>query len=70
MLVLSRKPGETVHIGTGVTVTVLKVCGKRVKLGIAGPRDVVVMRGELPRKAAAQPARAYASPTAEVCGVP
>lgn len=47
MLVLSRKVGEQVHIGDGITVTVLASQGGRVRLGVAAPRDVRIRRGEL-----------------------
>ena len=47
MLVLSRKPGEKVVIGDGITVTVLEVVGGRVRLGVEAPGDVRILRGEL-----------------------
>ena len=47
MLVLSRKLGETIKIGDNISVTVNKVSGNRVVLGIEAPGSVRVMRGEL-----------------------
>ena len=47
MLVLTRKPGEAVHIGGGIVVTVVEVQGGKVKLGIAAPREVVIDRDEV-----------------------
>jgi carbon storage regulator len=47
MLVLSRKPGEKVVIGGGITVTVLEVVGGRIRLGVEAPGDVRILRGEL-----------------------
>lgn len=47
MLVLSRRPGESVVIGDDVTVTVLEVRGDVIRLGIAAPRSVAVHRAEL-----------------------
>jgi carbon storage regulator len=47
MLVLSRKPGQKVHIGTDVTFTVLEVKGNRVRIGIEAPLRVAVRREEL-----------------------
>jgi carbon storage regulator len=47
MLVLSRRRGEVITIGNGVTVTVLAVQGDRVKIGVAAPQDVPVHRQEL-----------------------
>ncbi len=47
MLVLTRKRGETIHIGDGVVVTVVRIGGGQVRLGITAARDVEVVRGEL-----------------------
>jgi carbon storage regulator len=47
MLVLSRKRGEVITIGNGVTVTVLAVQGDRVKLGVVAPVEVPVHRQEI-----------------------
>jgi carbon storage regulator len=47
MLVLSRKPGEKILIGDGITVTVLEVIGHRVRIGISAPDDVRILRAEL-----------------------
>jgi carbon storage regulator len=47
MLVLSRKPGEALQIGDGVTVTVLAIGGGRVKIGVLAPAEVEVWRAEL-----------------------
>ncbi len=49
MLVLSRKLKQEILIGDNVKVTVLKVKGNTVRLGIEAPRDVHVVRGELPQ---------------------
>jgi carbon storage regulator len=47
MLVLTRKPGESLVIGHEITVTVLKVEGDRVRLGIQAPPTVRILRHEL-----------------------
>lgn len=47
MLVLSRKPGESVVIGDDVEVTLLEVRGDKVRLGIAAPRELRVHRKEI-----------------------
>jgi carbon storage regulator len=47
MLVLSRKPGESIQVGHDITVTVLKVQGNRVRLGFEAPRGTRIMRWEL-----------------------
>lgn len=47
MLVLTRKIGEAIQIGDGVTVEVLEMRGGRIRLGITAPGDVKVHRSEL-----------------------
>ena len=47
MLVLTRKRGEAVVIGDGITVTVLEVQGDRVRLGFNAPVDVPIHRQEI-----------------------
>jgi carbon storage regulator len=47
MLVITRKNGERLVIGQDIEVTVLKIRGNRVKLGIHGPADVPIHRKEL-----------------------
>ena len=47
MLILTRKKNETVHIGDGISITVIRVSGNKVRLGISAPRDIRVMRIEL-----------------------
>jgi carbon storage regulator len=47
MLVLSRKPNESIVIDGGIRVTVLHVDGGVVKLGIEAPPQVTVHRQEV-----------------------
>jgi carbon storage regulator len=47
MLVLSRKPGEKVVIDGAAIITVVKVRGDQVRLGIEAPEQVRILRGEL-----------------------
>ena len=47
MLVLSRKVGERIRIGDGITVTVVRVTGGGVRLGIEAPPELPVIREEL-----------------------
>jgi len=47
MLLLTRKPGETINIGNNITVTVIGVKDNQVKLGINAPDDVGVYREEI-----------------------
>jgi carbon storage regulator len=48
MLVLSRRTGEQLVIGEGITLTILKVCGEQIRIGIEAPPAVQIRRGELP----------------------
>ncbi|MBV8716334.1 MAG: carbon storage regulator CsrA [Chloroflexi bacterium] len=47
MLILSRRPEQSVHLGDHIKITVLGVEGDRVKLGIQAPAEIVVLRNEL-----------------------
>jgi carbon storage regulator len=50
MLVLSRKPGEQVVLGDGITLTVVEVSGGRVRLAFDAPAQVRIWRAELARR--------------------
>ena len=50
MLVLTRKLQQQIKIGDEITVTILKVKGNTVRVGITAPREVRVIRGELPKE--------------------
>jgi carbon storage regulator len=47
MLILTRRPNQAVMIGNEVTVTILEIDGQRVRLGIAAPGDIPILRDEL-----------------------
>ncbi len=47
MLVLSRKVGERILIGNHVTVTVVRITGGGVRIGIEAPPEMAVIREEL-----------------------
>jgi carbon storage regulator len=47
MLVLSRKVGERIQLGDNITVTLVKVSGNLVRLGIEAPPNLAVVRQEL-----------------------
>jgi carbon storage regulator len=71
MLVLTRKVGESIVIGEGITVTIVDFKGDTVRVGVDAPREVKVQRSEVLEQiaretaAAAEAAAAPASADAE-----
>lgn len=47
MLVLSRKPGDTILIGDDIVIHVVRLGPNAVKIGIDAPKDVLILRPEL-----------------------
>ena len=47
MLVLSRKAGESIHIGEGIVVTILETDARGARIGISAPQSVPVYRSEV-----------------------
>ncbi len=47
MLILTRRPGESLHLGDTIKITVLSVQGKQIKLGLEVPEDMTVYREEI-----------------------
>ena len=51
MLILTRRPGETIIIetptGEKITVAVLGVKGNQIRIGMDAPKDVTILREEL-----------------------
>lgn len=47
MLVLTRRPGESIVVGENIVVTVIEIKGGQVRIGIDAPRDVDVYREEI-----------------------
>jgi carbon storage regulator len=47
MLILSRRPGESITIGDDIVVTVVSITGNQIRLGISAPREVRVLRDEI-----------------------
>jgi carbon storage regulator len=68
MLILTRRPGERVVIGEGITVTVMEVAGQTVRLGIAAPKDLPVYREEI--WLAVQAENLAAAQSADLSGFP
>jgi carbon storage regulator len=47
MLILTRRPGESIQVGDEIEISVLEIRGNQVRLGINAPADVLVLRSEL-----------------------
>lgn len=47
MLVLSRRESERIRLGDSIVVTVIRLSGDKVRLGIEAPPNVLVLRDEL-----------------------
>lgn len=50
MLILTRRPGESIRVGEKIEVSVLEIRGNQVRVGIHAPTDVLVLRSELVRE--------------------
>ncbi len=47
MLVLNRKPGESIMIDDRIEIKVLEIADGKIKIGIEAPKDVTVLRKEV-----------------------
>jgi carbon storage regulator len=47
MLVLSRKESQRIRLGDSIVITIVKISGDKVRVGIEAPADVLVLRDEL-----------------------
>ena len=47
MLVLTRKAGESIVIGSQIRITVLEMQGRQIRLGIEAPSEIPVHRAEV-----------------------
>ncbi len=47
MLVLSRKLGQSFHVGKGIRITVVKIDNQSVRIGIEAPEDIPIRRQEI-----------------------
>jgi carbon storage regulator len=56
MLVLSRKESQRIRLGDSIVITIVKISGDKVRVGIDAPGNVLVLRDELETREAAIPA--------------
>jgi carbon storage regulator len=47
MLVLTRRPGESIVVGQDIVITVIEIKGGQVRIGVDAPREVDVYREEI-----------------------
>ena len=50
MLILTRRPGESIQVGEDIEISVLEIRGNQVRIGINAPAEVLVLRSELLNK--------------------
>ncbi|NQU25137.1 MAG: carbon storage regulator [Candidatus Nealsonbacteria bacterium] len=55
MLVLSRKVGEKILIGDGISVTIVRVAQGVVRVGVEAPQDMPIIREEIKGRLAKEP---------------
>ena len=66
MLVLSRKESQRIRLGDSIVITIVKISGDKVRVGIEAPSNVLVLRDELEVH---DPAAKEAQPAVEVVGL-
>lgn len=47
MLILTRKPGESLYIGDDIKITIVEIKGHQIRVGIDAPRDIKIHREEV-----------------------
>jgi len=70
MLVLSRRPNQSIIISNDIVVTVIEVRGDQVRLGIKAPRSVTVHRDEVAAEIKAANEAASKGSTSQPKGLP
>ena len=64
MLILSRKIGETIVINGNILVTIQKISGHQVKVGVDAPREISINRQEIQERIDAENGNAAVEPPA------
>ena len=55
MLVLSRRENERLRLGDSIVLTIIRIAGDKVRIGVEAPSDLLILREELePFEAAAE----------------
>lgn len=66
MLILTRRPGESLYVGDNIRITVLSLQGKQVRIGLDVPDDMVVYREEVYRRVSDENRMALATSTQDL----
>ena len=61
MLILTRRPGESLYLGENIRITVLGIQGRQVKLGLDVPSETTVYREEVYKRVIEENRRALAT---------
>jgi carbon storage regulator len=69
MLVLSRKPGQSIIIGDNIKITLIEIQGEQVKLGIEAPKSIVVYRMEVYEEIVKQNRLSLETAGADITGI-
>ena len=62
MLILSRRESECIHLGDDIVVTIVRVNGDKVRVGVQAPSHIKILRTELELDWEVQPPVAEQSP--------
>lgn len=54
MLILTRRPGESISVGDDITVTVLSINGNQARIGIDAPRNIEIERDDIKHRPTTQ----------------
>ncbi len=68
MLILTRRPGESLYVGDNIRITILSLQGKQVKIGLDVPADTVVYREEVYKRVMEENQMALATSTEDLFG--
>jgi len=63
MLILTRRPGESLYLGDDIRITVLGLQGKQIKLGLQVPSEMTVYREEVYKRVIEENQQAMATST-------
>ncbi|MBQ7739116.1 MAG: carbon storage regulator CsrA [Desulfovibrionaceae bacterium] len=66
MLILTRRPGESLYLGDDIRITVLGMQGKQIKLGLQVPAEMTVYREEVYKRVIEENQQALAASTEDL----